>query len=138
MPSAHSLPLRVLIAEDNVDCAETTAMLLRHYGYRGQIAADGRKALELARADRPDAVLLDIRLAGMDGWTLAEEIRKHWPYDKPLLIAVTGMGRDEDRRHSAEAGIDFHLAKPADPEQLRSLLDQLAMTRCDTASVGAE
>jgi DNA-binding response OmpR family regulator len=118
--------LRVLIAEDNLDCAETTAMLLRHHGHHAQVATDGFTALELARAERPDVVLLDIRLPGMDGWTVASQIRKYWSHDKPLLIAVTGMARDEDRQHSAESGIDLHLTKPVDPERLNAMLDCFA------------
>jgi CheY-like chemotaxis protein len=133
MPNTPSTGLRVLIVDDNSDCAQSTAMLLRMYGHHPQVAANGQAALKAAQAaHRPDVVLVDIRMPGMDGWTLAKEIKEQCPYDQPYLIAVTGMGREEDRQHSAESGIDLHLTKPVDPEQLRGLLEivQKSTTLC--------
>jgi CheY-like chemotaxis protein len=116
--------LRILIAEDNADCAVSMALLLRMYGHDVKIAADGPTALEKARTDKPDVVLLDIGLPGMSGYDVARQLSDHRPCKTPLLVAITGYGREEDERHSAEAGIDMHLVKPVDPERLRSILER--------------
>ena len=100
-------------------------MLLRTYGYSVDVAKDAAWALEAADLRRPDVILLDIALPGMTGWDLARRIRQQSEGDSPLLIAVTGLVRQEDRQHSAEAGIDLHLAKPVDPEQLHLLLNRV-------------
>jgi CheY-like chemotaxis protein len=120
--------LHVLVVDDNADCAETTAMLLRTYGHSAEIAQNAASALEAIQRRRPHVVLLDISLPGMTGWELAKQIRQQFESTRPLLIAVTGWARQEDRQHSAESGIDVHLAKPADPEELRGLLDRFKDT----------
>jgi CheY-like chemotaxis protein len=121
--------LRILVVEDNSDCAESTATLLRMYGHRPKVVADGQTALQETRAQRPDVVLLDISLPGMNGWELAPRIKEEANGAKPFLIAVTGWAREEDQRHSAESGIDLHLVKPVDPELLRVILSGLALVR---------
>ena len=125
--SAVSVPandggLRVLIAEDNVDSALSMALLLRIYGHSVEIASNGPIALEKARADKPEVVLLDIGLPGMSGYDVARQLSGHRPGKTPLLIALTGYGMEEDRRHSAEAGFDLHMLKPVDPEELQVVL----------------
>jgi CheY-like chemotaxis protein len=115
--------LRVLIVEDHADGAESLAMLLRIYGHDVAISQDGQRALDKAQVYQPDVVLLDLGLPGMHGHEVAKKIVERQSNRKPFLIALTGYGRDEDRRRSAEAGIDLHLLKPADPEQLRCVLD---------------
>ena len=125
--------LQILVVDDNRDCAQSMAMLLRIYGHQVEIALNGPMALESARVRPPDVVLLDIGLPGMDGWKVAERIKSSNGARKPLLIAVTGFGQDSDRRHSAESGIDLHLLKPIDPEKLNSLLSRLQALR-DPAS----
>jgi len=117
-----SSALRILVVEDNSDCAQSTAMLLRMDGHHTEVVANAEAALQVARASRPDVVLLDISLPGMSGWEVAQQIKDEAGEQKPLLIAITGWGRDEDRRHSAESGIDLHLTKPVDPELLRKML----------------
>jgi CheY-like chemotaxis protein len=95
------------------------------------VVSDGPAALEATRDGWPDVVLLDIGLPNRDGWQVAQSIQSiaRRPNDKrPLLIAVTGYGREDDRRRSTEAGIDLHLVKPVEPEQLRSLLHRFRMT----------
>jgi two-component system CheB/CheR fusion protein len=117
--------LRILIVEDSTDTAESLAMLLRLYGYDVVVARDGPIALEKARTYWPDVVLLDLGLPKMSGYEVARQMagRRHeW---KPILIAVTGYGRDEDRRRSLDAGIDLHLVKPVDPERLCSILERI-------------
>jgi CheY-like chemotaxis protein len=78
--------------------------------------------LEKAQAEPPDVVLLDLALPGMDGYEVARRLRAQSRERRPLLIAVTGYGREEDRRRSVEAGIDLHLLKPVDLAQLQGLL----------------
>jgi CheY-like chemotaxis protein len=117
--------LRVLIAEGHADNAQTTALLLRLFGHEAQIAADGPSALQAAEAAPFDVVLLEIVLPRMNGWEVAKRLREGRRGKSPFLIAVTGLGREEDRRRSVEAGIDLHLVKPADPQALQNVLEQL-------------
>jgi CheY-like chemotaxis protein len=123
--SADGAGLRILITEDNSDAAELLAMMLRIYGHDiVGIAADGATALEMVRTETPDVVLLDLGLPGMDGYELAKRLSNHRPGKTPLLIAVTGYGRAEDIRRSAEVGIDLHMLKPVDPVQLQTVLNR--------------
>ena len=92
-------------------------------GHEVQLAFDGPAALKEALARQPDVVLLDIGLpGGMDGFEVAERLQEQKVEKKPLLVAVTGLDGEADRRHSAEVGIDLHLVKPADVEGLLRLL----------------
>jgi signal transduction histidine kinase/DNA-binding response OmpR family regulator len=113
---------RVLVVDDHVDAAASLAMLLRLYGHEVRTAADGLTALEEARSFRPEVVLLDIGLPGMDGYEVARRLRKESQGDHMLLAALTGYGQDKDRYRSREAGFDHHLVKPVDPEALHRLL----------------
>jgi CheY-like chemotaxis protein len=116
--------LHILIIEDNSDAAEMLAVLLRMYGYDVGIAANAMTALEMVQTETPDVVLLDLGLPGMDGYELARRLSNYRPGKTPLLIAVTGYGREEDVRRSAEAGIDLHMLKPVDPVQLQTVLNR--------------
>jgi PAS domain S-box-containing protein len=112
---------RVLIVEDNRDAAESLAEILRLNGHEVELAADGPTALESLRARRPDVVLCDIGLPGMDGYALAREMRA--AVDGALrLVALSGYAQPEDVRRAAEAGFDAHVAKPPDPEEIARLL----------------
>jgi two-component system, OmpR family, response regulator len=114
--------LHVLVVEDDPDTAESTALLLRLYGHQVQTAPDGPSALRAAQVAPPDVVLLDLGLPGMDGWKVAKRLGEQAGKKQPLLIAVTGYGREADQRRSLEAGIHLHLLKPVDPDFLRKLL----------------
>jgi CheY-like chemotaxis protein len=111
---------RILVVDDNVDSAETMAEILKLWGHEVHTAHDGLGALEAARAQRPDAVLLDVGLPVMDGYETARRLRAEGL--ALLLVAVTGFGAAEDRRRAAEAGFDTHLTKPVSPEALRRAL----------------
>jgi CheY-like chemotaxis protein len=117
---------RVLVVEDNRDAADSLALLLRLWGYHVLVAHDGATGLELALRERPDLVVLDIALPGMDGWELAGRLRAEPTLQGVVLLAVTGLGTDADRDRSDAAGITFHLVKPVDPELLQKLLAVLA------------
>jgi two-component system, OmpR family, response regulator len=116
------LGLRVLVVEDDADGALSLAQFLRGLGHEVEVAPDGQAAVEAAQARPPDVVLLDIGLPGLDGWEVARRLQGHPAGKRPLLVALTGYGREADRRRSDEAGIDLHLTKPVDPDQLRWLL----------------
>jgi CheY-like chemotaxis protein len=111
----------VLVVDDNVDAAESTATLLTLWGHDARVVHDGETAIELAHELRPDAVLLDIGLPGRNGYEVASELR-HLIGRDPLLIAMTGYGQAEDRARALESGFDIHLTKPLDLERLRVLL----------------
>jgi PAS domain S-box-containing protein len=113
---------RVLVVDDNRDAAESLALLLRLKRHEVQVAYDGPEALEAARRHHPEVVVLDIGLPRMDGYEVARRLRQEPGLEKTTLIALTGYGRDEDRRRSQEAGFDRHLTKPVDPLELMNLL----------------
>lgn len=115
-------PLRVLVVDDNTDTADTLATLLELEGHQVRLAHDGPTALAAAATFRPHAVVLDLGLPGMDGFEVARRLRDRNGGTKPVLVAVSGYGRDEDRRRARQAGFDHHLVKPAEIGTLRSLL----------------
>jgi len=124
---AASRPLKVLVVEDNVDAAESLATLLRLWNHDVNVVHDGRMALEAARRQQPEVVLLDIGLPGLDGYQVARRLREEIGLDHTLLVAMTGYGQPEDRRRSQEAGIHHHFVKPVEPLVLRNLLAGLAV-----------
>lgn len=102
--------LRILIVEDSSDSAEILERALTLLGMRVEIARNGTEALTVAKGFKPDAVLLDIGLPGIDGIHVAKELKKQT--DSPLIIAVTGRSAPDDILRSMDAGIDHHLVKP--------------------------
>jgi signal transduction histidine kinase len=113
---------RVLVVDDNVDAADSLALMLRLAGHEVSTAYSGPAALEAARAERPDVVLLDIGMPEMDGYEVARRLRQEPGLEQVMLVALTGYGREEDRQRSRQALIDHHLVKPADPTALQGLL----------------
>jgi CheY-like chemotaxis protein len=111
---------RVLVVDDNIDSADTMAELVRIWGHDVRTAHDGPSALEQARSFRPQVVLLDVGLPGMDGYELARRLRAEGLAGE-LLVSITGYGLEEDRRRAEEAGFDHHLTKPVDPDTLLRL-----------------
>jgi len=111
----------ILIVEDNFDQAQTLRAFLGMKGHRLEVAPSGPIALEMARRARPDVVLLDIGLPGLDGFEVARELRREYG-DAVRIIAVSAYGSENDRRQSLEAGCELHLVKPADPRFIESLL----------------
>jgi PAS domain S-box-containing protein len=114
---------RVLIIEDNTDAAETLRDLLELFGHRVEVAYSGPAGVEMARLARPDVVLCDLGLPGMDGYAVAAALRQDPATTSSRLIAVTGYGQAEDLRRSAEAGFDAHLTKPVEAELLQQVLE---------------
>ena len=120
-PIAQARGQRVLVIEDNTDTAEALAALLAHHGHEVHVAFDGCAGVEQARAQRPDVILCDLGLPGMDGYDVARTIRADRTLDATYLIAMSGYARPEDRKCAAEAGFDQHIAKPPTLAQLREL-----------------
>ena len=121
-PAGYSPPGRVLVVDDNVDTAESLALLLRLRGYEVKIAYDGPEALATAGSFHPEAVLLDIGLPGLDGYQVARRLRQRRRNARVLLVAMTGYGQEDDQRLAREAGFDHHLTKPVDPQVIYELL----------------
>jgi len=117
---AHSL--RVLVVDDNVDQAESAALLLRVAGHEVWVANSGPAALDAAIQYRPDLVLMDIGLPGMDGYEIARRLRQQPGLQDTMLVAVTGYGQESDRQRSHEAGFDHHLVKPVTKQVLQAIL----------------
>jgi CheY-like chemotaxis protein len=113
---------RILVVDDNKDSAETLGRLLRLFGNDVRTGHDGRLALEVAAVFRPDVVILDVGLPGMDGLEVCRRLRARTGDGRPLIVAMTGFGQEEDRRRSEEAGFDAHMVKPLDLEALQELL----------------
>jgi signal transduction histidine kinase/ActR/RegA family two-component response regulator len=122
-PREAARSLRILVVDDNVDAAETLAMLLELEGHEAQIAYDGREAVDVALAERPDVVLLDIGLPRMNGYEACKAMRAGG-LTNTLIVATTGYGQEEDRRRSREAGFDSHQVKPVLLSTIQLLLSQ--------------
>jgi CheY-like chemotaxis protein len=123
---------RILIVDDNRDALESLVRLLQLADHEVHQASDGPQALSLAAETRPDLVMLDIGMPGMDGYEVARRIRAEQWGHAIVLVAVTGWGQDSDRRRSREAGFDSHWVKPLDAQKLAALLATLP-----TPAVGA-
>jgi CheY-like chemotaxis protein len=115
--------LQVLIVDDYPDAGDSLALLLRCWGCQVHVARDGPGALAAVRRFQPDVVLLELRLKGMDGFTLARRLREERS-DGLQLVAVTGQGDEATRRRAAEHGFALFLVKPGDLEQLHALLNR--------------
>ena len=120
---------KVLVVDDNPDVAQSIAMLLDILGHHVEIAVNGVEALSRAPLTRPDLVILDIGLPGMNGYEVARAMRAHPLLRNVVLVACTGYGQDEDRRRVQEAGFDHHLIKPPQLSDLEKILEQMTAQR---------
>jgi signal transduction histidine kinase/DNA-binding response OmpR family regulator len=121
-PAGAKLNSRILVVDDLAASAETLMALLEMEGFQVRIASEGQTALQIAQEFRPDVVLLDIGLPGMNGFEVANRLRNLPECRDALLIALTGYGEAESRTRSAAAGFDFHMVKPADVNLLLSMI----------------
>lgn len=121
--AAPSSRCRVLVVDDNVDSAETLALILRTAHHEVLIAHDASSALELLDRHAPSIAFLDMGLPDMDGCMLAQTIRERVS-DAIRLVALTGYGANEDRTVALQSGFDHHLTKPADPVRVLELVQQ--------------
>ena len=113
---------RVLLVDDNIDSSEVMGELLGVMGHQVFLANDADRALALARAHRPDTIILDIGMPKVDGYALARMLRDDPLFALTRLIAHTGYGSDQDRQKTRDAGFDFHLVKPANFDELERSL----------------
>jgi len=118
-------PLRILVADDNRDAADSLQRVLALYGHEVRVVYDGSSAVNVGTEFRPRVAILDIGMPGTNGYDVARALRTRHG-DAVTLVALTGWGQEADRRRSAEAGFDHHLVKPVDPNELNGLLARLA------------
>ncbi|HUR88526.1 MAG TPA: response regulator [Ramlibacter sp.] len=128
-PVHHATPqsLKILVADDNVDAAETLAALLRVIGHEVHTVNDGEAAVAAAAKLSPHVVILDIGMPRMNGLDACRRIRAQHHAQRPLMVALTGWGQDQDVAQSQAAGFDRHLVKPIDAHALEQLLDAKAL-----------
>jgi len=120
--------LRIIVADDEADTVLTLAALLRQEGYEVIEASRGSEVLAHVRQQKPDALILDIDMPGMSGYTVAREIRDRYQPATPLLIAISGKWVGQTDKMLADlAGFDHFLQKPCDPQILLRMLDRLAL-----------
>jgi PAS domain S-box-containing protein len=124
-PVSEGPSRRILVVDDNVDSAESLAVILRLSGHEVRTAHDGPSAINLAATFMPDVALLDIGMPGLNGHDTGRRVRELQGLEKIVLIAVTGFGQGEDRQRTAEAGFHTHLVKPVDPAALQEVLASL-------------
>jgi PAS domain S-box-containing protein len=121
-------PLRVLVVDDNVDAAQSLAMLLEVSGHVAWMAHDGATALDAAREYRPQVVFLDIGLPKLDGYEVAKQLRQDATADEVVIVAMTGYGQAADRARALDAGFDHHLVKPVDYSHVERVLKNVPTT----------
>jgi len=116
---------RVLFVDDSVDTADSMAMLLNASGHDVRVAHDGPTALHVAGDYRPDVMILDIGLPGLNGYEVARQVRQHPLLGGVMLIAMTGYGQESDRQRAVAAGFDHHLVKPVNFAAVQRLLSAI-------------
>ena len=119
--------MKVLVVDDNVDLVEMLSMVIEATGHDVRKVYDGRSGISAALEYRPDLILLDVGMPDMNGNEVAKELRRHQEVAGARIVALTGWGQAEDRRRTADAGFDDHLTKPADPEQIQRILEDVAL-----------
>ena len=127
----------VLVVDDMQESAETLVLVLRSLGHHATALGNGKSAVEWILAHRPEVVLLDIAMPGLDGYEVARRVREHPELGETVLVALTGHGQPDDRRKAFEAGFNSHLTKPTSISMLRDLLDKLPRRRDLAQTAGA-
>ncbi|HEU5254820.1 MAG TPA: GAF domain-containing protein [Vicinamibacterales bacterium] len=133
---AVSIARKVLVIDDNVDAAETLAAFVRARGGDAETAHEGESGVRAAVRFRPDVILLDIGMPGIDGYETCRRIRAELRTDDPCIVALTGWGQEQARTRALASGFDAHLTKPADPRALETLLSDPPRPRLRTSSSG--
>jgi CheY-like chemotaxis protein len=124
--SMEPAPQRVLLVDDNVDATEPLSLLLQTKGHETRVATSGEDALRLAAEFRPQCVVLDLGLPGMDGYEVARRLRAHPESAGVVLVALTGWAGRDVRARAAEAGFDYHLVKPVNWEELERIVESVS------------
>lgn len=118
--------LHALIVDDNPDITELLAMFIRRLGFQPVMAYSAAEALAAARGQHFDLILADIGMPQMNGYELAEELRRMPEYKTVPMIAITGYALYDDRARALSAGFDYHLTKPVSPDMLASIIKRLS------------
>ena len=113
---------KILVADDDQDSAESLALLFQLMGHDVRAAQSGLAAIDVAAEFRPDLIVLDIGMPGLDGYEVCRRIRQHDWAQTIVIAALTGWSRDEDRDRSEQAGFNHFLVKPVDPKALEDLI----------------
>ena len=124
MPT-DKLTRRVLVADDNVDSAETLSLILQLEHHQVEVAHDGVEAIEISGRFQPDVILLDLGMPKIDGLEACRRIRAESWGKNAVIIALTGWGAQADRDRTKQAGFTAHLVKPVDPDALFNLISAL-------------
>lgn len=114
---------KILVVDDNVDSAQSMAFVLRSLGHQADYVSDSRRVLAAVKDKKPEAVFLDIGMPHIDGFQLAQLLKRD--NGEMFVVAISGHDSPEDRRRGREAGFDAHVAKPADADMLQSILSTL-------------
>lgn len=125
-PGRTTKPLRILVVDDNVDAADSLEQLLKRAGHAVRAMHGGLESVDAARNYKPDVMLLDIALPGLNGYQIAERLRSTPETKGIVLIATTGYGQDEDRQRAMQSGFDHHVTKPIDSHALGEILSAIA------------
>lgn len=122
VPGVRGQPQHVLVVEDNNDAAERLALLLKKWGHEVEVAHDGPAALQAVQTHPPDTVFIDVRLPGMSGYQVAQQLRTQPGLERTNLVALTEPDAAKARRHSQDAGFDHLLTEPVSPDALQEAL----------------
>ncbi len=120
---------KILVVDDNVDGAVTLGVILKHLGHTVRMTHDGASALIVGQEFKPDLVLMDIGMPGMDGYETCERMRQQTWASSARIVALTGWGQEEDKRKAKRAGFDEHLVKPVDRKTLIDVLSATAVSQ---------
>jgi DNA-binding response OmpR family regulator len=130
-------PLRVLVVEDESESLQLMGALLSLWGYEPKLCPDGPSGLAAAREERPDVVLLDIALPGMDGFEVARRLRAAAKGDSFLIVALTAYRSESHRKLAFECGFDQYLMKPVDLTSLRAVLERASPRSAEESGTSA-
>jgi DNA-binding response OmpR family regulator len=118
-----------LVVDDNFDVAQTMGWMIEAIGHDYRLVHDSKRAVQAAREYRPDAILLDINMPGMDGYAVCRALREQALFDDTVIIAQTGWGKTQDRAFTGESGFDGQLAKPVNMDRLEQVLNGILSGR---------
>lgn len=126
-----SAPLKIVVIEDNEDVADMLVIWLEELSHHVTVARTGNGGVEAIRTQKPDLVVCDLGLPDLHGTEVCRQVRRFPGTSQPVMVALTGWGREDDVRATKEAGFDHHLVKPIAPEKLLSLLQSVAKARSE-------
>jgi signal transduction histidine kinase len=127
--SRQNATLKVLVVDDNFDVAQTVGWMLETIGHDYRLVHEGKLAIQTAQEYRPDAILLDINMPGMDGYAVCRALREQTLFNDTVIIAQTGWGQTQAHTHAGESGFDHHLVKPVNMDRLEQLLAGIQSAR---------